>query len=97
MANCHGLQINLNVLRVSRLFLSSTGKRRCGFDVAKTLGIKVSTAYNVLYRMYDAEWISSIQEPQKLDGRPGSRLYHMTPKGVHNASQAFAALQMAST
>ncbi len=95
MAN--GLQINLNVLRVSRLFLSSTGKRRCGFDVARTLGLKVSTAYNVLYRMQDAQWVSSIQEAQKLDGRPGSRLYNMTPIGVAKASAAFAALQMAST
>ena len=95
MAN--GLQINLNVLRVSRLFLSSTGRRRCGFEVAHTLGIKVSTTYNVLWRMEDADWLASMQEAKKLDGRPGSRLYQMTPNGVQLASQAFAALQMGST
>ncbi len=95
MAN--GLQINLNVLRVSRLFLSSTGKRRCGFDVAKVLGIKVPTTYHVLWRMQEAAWLASTQEIHKLDGRPGSRMYQMTPYGVQKASQAFAALQMAST
>ncbi len=93
----NGLQISLNVLRVSRLFLSSTGKRRCGFDVMRTLGIKRSTTYDVLSRLQEAEWLSSMQEPQKLDGRPGSRLYQLTPYGVQRASEAFAALQMAST
>src|SRR6266550_2881406 len=92
-----GFQVDLNVLRVSRLFLSSTGKRRCGYDVVKTLGIKLSTTYNVLYRMQAAHWLSSVQEGQRIDGRPGLRVYYITPLGVQKASAAFEALNMAST
>ncbi len=93
----NGFQITLNVLRVSRLFLDRPEKKRCGLDVARSLRLPVSSAYAILHKLQDEEWMRSIQEPPKLDGELGRRLYYLTDYGKAAATEAFTALQVLST
>ncbi len=101
----NGLQINLHVIRVSRLFASNPAKPRCGDDVAKSLGIKPSTTYSLLERLERAAWLKSALEHERWSASEGlvpsrassKRLYEITNKGLAAASQIMTALQMAST
>lgn len=95
--NHNGNGITLNALRVSRLFLSNPDKWRYGLDVAKRLALPSSTAYNVLWRLEQKEWMRSVQEPHKIAGEPGRRLYCLTSFGRRMASEAMSSLEIFCT
>jgi DNA-binding PadR family transcriptional regulator len=92
-----GCDITLNVLRVSRLFLSTPNKWRYGLDVAKRLELPTSTAYNVLYQLRRERWMDARQEPHRLGGEPGRRLYCLTAFGRQCANEALSSLEIYST
>ena len=86
--------ITLNVLRASRLFMCNPAKWRYGLDVARQLDLPVTTTYNMLWTLERQKWMQSIQEPNRIDGEPGRRLYCLTTFGLQSARAALSSLEI---
>lgn len=96
-----GFELNLNVLRISKLLLSEPSKKRCGYEIAKALEINTTTTYDILERMEREAWVSSTRErsnhqsnPNKKPAIHNRRLFRITGKGHQNAGIALALLQL---
>src|SRR5438105_2041810 len=92
-----GMQVNFNVLRVSKLLMGSTTHGLSGYDVARRLDMKVTTARSILWRLEEADWLHSFREREDtLTGRTPRRLYRPTEQGYASMAQALRALNGSS-
>jgi len=90
-----GLELTYNVLAVSKLFINNPPRWLSGMDVVRVLGLNPQTAYDILYRMEAAEWLSSSRDHA---GEGRARLfYRITGKGHQQASTALLFLREACT
>lgn len=81
-------------LLVLRTFLSAPTRPLCGVDIIRATGLRSGTIYPLLLRFEHHGLVASAweeAEPRDL-GRPGRRLYSISPRGAILARDALAEL-----
>lgn len=89
----NGLQINLNVLRISKLMMSSTSHGFSGYDVSKRLAMNLATTRSILERLEEINWLCSYrQRNTNLSNFTPKRIFRLTALGYESAATALRAL-----
>jgi PadR family transcriptional regulator PadR len=83
-------------LVVLHMFATHPGRDLAGSDILKETGFLSGSLYPILFRLEQAEWLSSEWEqvePAEV-GRPRKRLYRLTALGERRAREALSALNV---
>ena len=88
------MQMNMNSLRVMRLFADEPRRNHWHYGLSKQLGMAAPTLHRMLHALTDAGWLSSEREHvnPSLATRAPRTLYRITDLGIVETKKALKAL-----